>query len=49
MEEARKRIAAQMPLSEKVKVADYVIDGTLTPEEVRKEVQRVYDELKHHA
>jgi len=49
MEEARKRIAAQMPLSEKVKVADYVIDGTLTPEEVRKEVQRVYDELKHQA
>src|SRR3989442_10770710 len=48
-EEARKRIAAQMPLFEKVKMADYVIDGTLTPEELRKEVQRVYDELKRHA
>jgi len=48
-EEAHKRIAAQMPLFEKVKMADYVIDGTLTPEELRKEVQRVYDELKHHA
>src|SRR5437870_9324380 len=49
MEEARKRIAAQMHLSEKVKVADYVIDGTLPMEQLRKEVQRVYDELKHHA
>ena len=48
-EEARKRIAAQMALSEKVKVADYLIDGTLPLEQLRKEVQRVYDELKSHA
>jgi len=47
--EARKRIAAQMPLPEKVKVADYVIDGTLPLEQLRKEVQRLYDELKHQA
>jgi len=26
-----------------------VIDGTLPLEQLRKEVQRVYDELKHHA
>jgi len=38
-----------MPLSEKVKVADYVIDGTLPLEQLRKEVQRLYDELKHQA
>ena len=48
-EEAHKRIAAQMPLSEKVKVADYVIDGTLPLEQLRKEVQRIYDELKRQA
>ena len=47
--EARKRIAAQMPLPEKVKVADYVIDGTLPLEQLRKEVQRLYDELKRQA
>lgn len=44
--QARERIAAQMPLSEKVKVAHYVIDGTLPIEQLRKEVQRIYEELK---
>jgi len=48
-EEAMRRIAAQMPLAEKVKAADYVIDGTLPLEQLRKEVQRIYDELKRHA
>jgi dephospho-CoA kinase len=48
-EEATRRIAAQMPLSEKVKAADYVIDGTLPLEQLRKEVQRIYDELKRQA
>jgi dephospho-CoA kinase len=45
-EEAKRRIAAQMRLAEKVKVADYVVDGTLPLEQLRKEVQRIYDELK---
>jgi dephospho-CoA kinase len=48
-EEAKRRIAAQMPLAEKAKVADYVIDGTLPLEQLRKEIQRIYDELKRQA
>ncbi len=47
-EEACSRIAAQMPLAEKVKAADYVIDGTLPLEQLRKEVRRIYDDLKRH-
>ena len=45
-DEARKRIHSQMPLAEKVKVADYVLDGTLPIEQLRQEVQRIYSELK---
>ena len=44
--EARERITAQMPLSEKVKVAHYVLDGTLPPVQLRKEVERIYSHLK---
>ena len=47
--EARERIAAQIPLSDKIKVADYVIDGTLPFEKLRQEVSRIYKELKHFA
>jgi dephospho-CoA kinase len=49
MEEAKRRVAAQMPLAEKVKAADYVIDGTLPLEQLRKEVRRIHDELKRLA
>lgn len=38
LEEARARVLAQMPLSEKAKVADFIIDNTGTREEL---VQRV--------
>jgi len=48
-DEARRRIAAQMPLAEKVKVADYVIDGTLPMEPLRAAIRRIYDELKRLA
>jgi dephospho-CoA kinase len=48
-DEARKRIQAQMPLAEKVRVAHYVLDGTLPMEQLRKEVQRIYEELKRLA
>jgi dephospho-CoA kinase len=48
-EEAKRRIAAQMPLAEKVKAADYVIDGTLPLEQLLKEVRRIHDELKRQA
>jgi dephospho-CoA kinase len=34
-----------MPLAEKMAVADYVIDGTLPIEQLRKEVRRIYEEL----
>ena len=44
-ENARTRIRSQMPLAEKVKVADYVIDGTLPVERLRTEVRRIYEEL----
>lgn len=44
--QARERLAAQMPLSEKVKVAHYVIDGTLPLAKLEKEVSRIYQELK---
>lgn len=44
--EAHRRIQSQMPLSAKVKLADYVIDGTLPLTELRRQVQRIYDELK---
>lgn len=44
-DEARRRIRSQMPLAEKVKVADYVIDGTLPMEQLRAEVRRIYGEL----
>jgi len=48
-EEAKKRVAAQMPLADKVKLADYVIDGTLPIEQLCKEVRRIYDDLKRQA
>ncbi|TAL11178.1 MAG: dephospho-CoA kinase [Nitrospirae bacterium] len=44
-DEARKRIRSQMPLADKVKLANYVIDGTLPMEQLRKEVRRIYEEL----
>ena len=49
-EEARRRIASQMPLSEKVKVADYVIDNSGRRAETERRVREVYrallDDLK---
>ncbi|MGH7255834.1 MAG: dephospho-CoA kinase, partial [Nitrospirales bacterium] len=44
--EALRRIRAQMPLRDKVKLADYVIDGTLPLSYVRRHVRRLYQELK---
>ena len=49
VEEAGQRIAAQMPLAEKTKLADYIIDGTLPMEQLRKEVHRIYEDLKRQA
>ena len=45
-EEAKRRIAAQLPLSDKKQYADYVIDGTASPQEVAKQTEAIYQELK---
>ena len=43
--EALRRIKSQMPLAEKVALADYVIDGTLTAAQTRHAVTLDYEEL----
>jgi dephospho-CoA kinase len=47
--EALRRIKSQMPLAKKTAMADYVIDGTLSFEQTKHEVQRIYAELKQLA
>jgi len=47
--EALRRIKIQMSLEKKIKLADYVIDGTLSYEQTKHEVQRLYAELKQLA
>ena len=43
--DAEKRVNSQMPLDEKVKLADYVIDNGKSLDEVEKQVSKVYSEL----
>ncbi len=43
--EARKRIATQMPLSEKMKLADYVINNSGSVKKTIKRTKEVYDQL----
>lgn len=45
LEDALARIRAQMPIAEKVKYADYVIDTSGTLRETRKQVENLYREL----
>jgi len=47
--EALRRIKSQMPLKKKIELADYVINGTLSYEQTKHEVQRIYAELKQLA
>lgn len=47
-EEARARIAAQMPVSEKIKVADYKIDTSGTLRETREQAEAVFRDLLRH-
>lgn len=42
-EEAEKIIAAQMPIDEKVKYADFIINNSTTLDETEKDVRRVYN------
>jgi dephospho-CoA kinase len=44
--EALRRIRAQMPLAKKVGMADYVLDGTLTLTDLRRETARIYCTLR---
>jgi len=44
-QEARGRIAAQMPVAEKAKLADYVIDNSGTRAETERRVRLVYGKL----
>lgn len=44
-EEARSRVASQLPLSEKIAVADYVIDNSATTAETRQQVEALWARL----
>ena len=44
-EEARRRIGSQMPIAEKAKLADYVIDNSGTRAETERRVREVYRAL----
>lgn len=44
-EEARLRIAAQMPVVEKLKLADYTIDTSGTYARTREQIERIYRDL----
>jgi dephospho-CoA kinase len=44
-DEAIKRIKAQMPLKEKISLADYVIDNSKSPEDTEKEVFQIWEML----
>ncbi len=48
-EEARRRLARQMPLEEKRKFADYVIETSGTKEETRRQTREVYQRLRAEA
>lgn len=48
-EEAKRRIASQMPLSEKVKLADYVIDNSGGVGATTAQVDKVWEDILNHA
>ena len=47
--EAQARIDAQMPLSEKIEYADFVIENNRTVDELREQVSLLWQELKREA
>ncbi len=47
--EALRRIRSQMPLGKKVNQADYVLDGSLPIAQLRREVARIFEHLRHSA
>jgi dephospho-CoA kinase len=44
-EEALQRIKSQMPIKEKVKMADYVIDNSNSMDETKKQVEKIWKKL----
>ena len=44
-EEARARIASQMPMEEKLKLANYAIDTSGTLKHTREQVEAIYRDL----
>lgn len=48
-EEAIKRISTQMPLSEKVKYADFVIDNSGSLEETKRQVRKIFANFMQRA
>jgi dephospho-CoA kinase len=47
--EVSRRMAAQLPDEEKIKAADYVIDNSGSLDETRRQVNKIYAELKKEA
>jgi len=47
--EAMRRIRSQMPVAEKRRYADYVLDGMRPVSELRTAVREIYRGLQHHA
>ena len=47
--EVTRRMAAQLPDEEKIKVADYVIDNSGSLDNTQKQVKEVFEELRQQA
>ena len=47
--DACKRIAYQMPLNKKIRMADYVVDNNGTKEDTRRQVRKIWKKLKKGA
>jgi dephospho-CoA kinase len=47
--EAMRRVRSQMPLREKLRRADYVLDGTMSRAKLLTQVQHLYRDLEHLA
>ena len=47
--EVTRRMAAQLPDEEKIKLADYVIDNSGSLDNTQKQVKGVYEELRRQA
>ena len=45
-DEAKRRIAAQLPIADKRQHADYIINSANPPQEVAKQTEEIYQELK---